>query len=351
MGRRKKKDERIEKRMLWILIAVLTVAVIAYGLMRYTAYYEPNTRKAAVEISSKDNYEQAMDAISNSKVTVNFNSFRRAAGMSGLKRYLKPGHYEIKGGLTNKALIRIFANGWQSPVNVVVTPYMRSLQRIASKFSAKMDADSAEILKVLQDGALRDSLGFSEASYLSLFIPDTYQIYWTDSPKSLLLKIKKNYDKFWNDDRMARVHQIGLSRDEVVTLASIVCEESKYAPELPSIAGVYMNRLRIGMPLQADPTVLFVIGDPRPTRVLKSYLQIDSPYNTYKYKGLPPGPITTVPAECIDAVLNYESSNYLYFCAKPTFDGSHNFASSYSQHQKNALLYQKALDARTAVKN
>lgn len=343
---KKKSKKQLKKLVMWVVIAALT-AVAIYGIIHYIHFYEPNTRKTSLDISKRYGYADAMEAIRESKATVNFDSFKKAAAISGLSRYIKPGHYEIKAGLSNKALIRILANGWQSPVNVVITPYMRTLPKIASKLSAKMDSDSADFIKVLQDSIFRDSLGFNKYNFLSMFIPDTYQVYWTDSPRSLLRKIKANYDKFWTDDRLARCTQIGLTRDEVVTLASIVCEESKYEPELSSIAGVYMNRLKEGMPLQADPTVLFVLGEPRPNRVLKSYLQIDSPYNTYRYKGLPPGPITTVPGNVIDAVLNYESSRYLYFCAKPTFDGSHNFATTYAQHQQNARQYQKALDSRT----
>ncbi|MCI2082541.1 MAG: endolytic transglycosylase MltG [Bacteroidales bacterium] len=346
---RRKCVRRKREAVLVAAIAVsLTVLVLAFRY--YRIYYYPNTNKTVIEISKKDSYCDFLSEIRDSGLTKDFRTFDYAAGKKGLNHYLKPGHYVIKAGISNKALIRIFANGWQSPVEIVLPPYMRSFSRIASRMAGKLDADSSDFMAALLDASLRDSLGFTEASYLSMFIPDTYQMYWTATPRDLILKIKKNYDALWTEERDARASQIGLTRNEVETLASIVIEESKYEPELSKIAGVYMNRLKKNMPLQADPTVLYALGEPRPNRVLKAYLSIDSPYNTYKYKGLPPGPITTVPVSAIDAVLNYETNNYLYFCAKPTLDGSHNFATNYNQHLKYAREYQKKLNCLQKTK-
>ena len=260
---RKRSEKRRKNRgagALKAIVAVIAALVIVTGLGYYKAYYQANTKKSTVEVSKRDSYDEFFEKVKKSGVTKDFKSFKFAAQHKRLRDLLEPGHYEIKGGLSNKALIRIFANGWQSPVDVVVPPYMRTLEKIASKMSSRFDADSAEFVNTLFDTALRDSLGFTEANYLSLFIPDTYQMYWTASPKEFILKMKKNYDSFWNEDRMARASQIGMTRDEVVTLASIVIEESKYEPELPRIAGVYMNRLKNGMPLQADPTVIFALA-------------------------------------------------------------------------------------------
>ncbi len=221
---------------------------------------------------------------------------------------------------------------------------------MASYLGKRLLADSTAFITALKDKALMDSLGFKKETYLSVFIPDTYEVWWTISPKDLILRMKKEYDAFWNESRTAKARQIGLSKDQVMTLASIVIEETKYEPEMPTVAGVYINRLNKGMLLQADPTVLFALNQEGVTRVLNKHLEIDSPYNTYRYAGLPPGPITIAPKAAIEAVLNYQHHNYLYFCAKDTFDGQHNFAVSYADHLKNARAYQRALSALTSSK-
>ena len=176
-----------------------------------------------------------------------------------------------------------------------------------------------------------------------MFIPNTYEVYWTVTPEEFLERMHKEYEKFWNEERTAKAEQTGLTRTEVSTLASIVIEETKYEPEMPVIAGVYMNRLHKDMLLQADPTVKYAVGDESLTRVLNRHLTVDSPYNTYKYKGLPPGPITIPTVAAIDAVLNYQHHNYLYFCAKSSLDGQHAFATSLAGHMENAKRYHKAV--------
>jgi len=168
-------------------------------------------------------------------------------------------------------------------------------------------------------------------------------VYWTISPQHLLNRLHHEYEVFWDSTRLAKANEIGLTPMEVSTLASIVIEETKFNSELPVVAGVYMNRLRRGMALQADPTVRYLVG-PDVTRILRSHLQIDSPYNTYKYAGLPPGPITIAPIKAIDAVLNYQRHNYIYFCANPSFDGHHSFSSSFAEHQANAAAYRAAYE-------
>ena len=195
-----------------------------------------------------------------------------------------------------------------------------------------------------------DSLGFRPETFIGMFIPNTYEFYWTSSPESVIKRFKKEYDTFWSGERDRLAKEIGLDRNEVMTLASIVIGETNNAGEMPKIAGVYMNRLHRGMRLQACPTIIYAHLETEPgiTRLLHRHLQIDSPYNTYRIKGLPPGPIAIPTVAAIDAVLNYEKSNYLYFCAKPEFDGTHNFASTYSQHKANSRAYNKAFREREA---
>ena len=179
-----------------------------------------------------------------------------------------------------------------------------------------------------------------------MFIPNTYEVFWTITGEDLLKRMRREYDRFWNEQRKDKAKSIGLTQKQVSTLASIVNEETANADEMPLVAGVYMNRLRIGMPLQADPTLFFAAKDYSIRRVLKKHTKIESPYNTYKYRGLPPGPIAVPTIEAIDAVLHYRHHNYLYFCAKEDFSGYHNFAVTLGDHMKNARRFQRALTLR-----
>jgi UPF0755 protein len=233
--------------------------------------------------------------------------------------------------------------GLQSPHNLILSGNIRSMEKLASIISGKISSDSAKILQTLKDKTLIDSLGFDKYSFPGMFLLNTYEIYWTSSPKEIVLRLHSEYNKFWNQERQQKARDLNLSPIEVVTLASIVAEESNIKSEHPVIAGVYVNRLKRGIPLQADPTIKYALNDPSIKRILYQHLEIDSPYNTYKIKGLPPGPITIPSPSVIDAVLDYSKHNYLYFCAKPSLDGSHNFASTLSAHNRNARAYQSAI--------
>ena len=207
--------------------------------------------------------------------------------------------------------------------------------------------DSASLADILTDTAACAQLGYTRETVPALFIPNTYQVYWDISAEQLLERLQKENAAFWNaEQRTAKAKALGMSREEVVTLASIVDSETTNNPEKPRIAGLYLNRLKANMLLQSDPTVIFAVGDFTIRRVLRKHLDIDSPYNTYKYKGLPPGPIRIPSVVGIDAVLNHEAHNYLYMCAKEDFSGTHNFAATYAEHQQNARRYIRALDKR-----
>ena len=341
----------MKKAILLILTALFAVTAV-FAFHYYRTYYKPNSVKndADIYVYADGSYDAFLDSLFKAGVVNDRNTFKAAAQKLGLAPVLKAGHYNIEAGLTNKEIIRIFANGYQTPVKLPVKGYIRTPEAMAGYLGKRLHADSAAFIAVLKDPQLMQSLGFKKETYLSVFIPDTYEVWWTISPEDLVKKMKKEYDAFWNENRTAKARQIGLTKDQVMTLASIVIEETKYEPEMPTVAGVYINRLKKGMLLQADPTVLFALNEKGVTRVLNKHLEIDSPYNTYRYAGLPPGPITIAPKSAIDAVLNYQHHDYLYFCAKDTFDGQHNFAVTYSDHLKNARAYQRALSARTASK-
>lgn len=258
---------------------------------------------------------------------------------------LLPGHYVAEAGKPSVYLPRMLANGWQTPVNLVLSGTMRSKEVIARKIAGQMMIDSAAVYSALNDDALLGKFGFTSRNAFSLIIPDTYQMYWTASAEDIFTKLKSAYDAFWTAENIEKAKKQGLSKEEVSVLASIVKAESNHEPEYPSIAGVYLNRLKQGMRLQADPTVAFCYGY-KLNRILYSHLQVDSPYNTYLHEGLPPGPICVPDRASLEAVLNPDRHGYLYFCASPEMDGTHRFAKTLSEHNRNARAFQRALDTQ-----
>lgn len=337
------------KRYVSPIVICLVLIGGSFGL-GYSAGYWFKYKKAnvaedtVVKIYGEYSYDQFMDSLEVSGAMKNWKRFESAANSRELEKYFKVGRYELKEGMSNQEVIRLFANGWQSPMKISFRGYVRKLDKLAYAFSHWFEADSASFAEVLTDEKLIDSLGFKPETFIGMFIPDTYEFYWTTSPKDVVLRFKKEYDRFWNQERLAKAKAMKFTPSQVTTLASIVAEETNAPGEWPKIAGVYMNRIKRGIPLQACPTVkyVFIESEPGMTRILNRHLQVDSPYNTYKHRGLPPGPITIAPPSVIDSVLDYEKTDYLYFCAKPEFDGTHNFAKTYKQHMKHSAAYNKA---------
>ena len=261
-----------------------------------------------------------------------------------VEEFLTPGRYEIKPSYTSVYVARMLNNGWQTPGRLVLSGTIRKKSQLASKISAQMMMDSTEVMRALCDKELLARFGFTPSNVFSLFIPDSYEIYWTSTMEEVLSKQKKAYDAFWTQERLSKAAAQGLTPRQVSVLASIVKGETNCEAEMPRIAGVYLNRLHKGMKLQADPTIAYCL-DYNTSRILKRDLQINSPYNTYLHAGLPPGPISVPTKACLDAVLNPEG-NFLYFCANSTFDGTHLFAVTYAEHQRNARAFHKALAGR-----
>lgn len=342
----------MNRKTLIITAAAAAAAVIAaFGLSLYITYKKPNTVKEGVILIYRDaDYQDVEDSLKASGTIKNLKSFGRAARKRNLAAHFEPGRYVISPGMSNQYIIRMIANGWQTPAKVTLRGYIKTLDRLAAFLGRNFEADSAAFATVLKDTAMIDSLGFRPETFIGMFIPNTYEFYWTSSPRNVVMRFKKECETFWSGERDRLAREIGLDRNEVMTLASIVIGETNNAGEMPKIAGVYMNRLHRGMRLQACPTVIYAHLDTEPglRRLLHRHLQIDSPYNTYRIKGLPPGPIAIPTVTAIDAVLNYEKSSYLYFCAKPEFDGTHNFATTYSQHKANSRAYNKAYREREA---
>ena len=258
---------------------------------------------------------------------------------------LRTGRYRVEPEMTQLGLYRLLRNGTQEPMNLVI-PNSRTMDRLASVLSQSLMVDSAEIASVLTDSSYLDMHGYTTATIPALFIPNTYEVYWDISVDKLIERMERENSRFWTAERKAKAKACGLTHEQVATLASIVDEETANNAEKPMIAGLYLNRLRLGMPLQADPTVKFAVGDFTLRRILNKHLAVDSPYNTYRVEGLPPGPIRIPSIAGLDAVLNHVEHPFLYMCAKEDFSGTHNFARTLPEHYRNARRYVKALNAR-----
>ena len=239
--------------------------------------------------------------------------------------------------------------GYQEPTNLTVGS-VRTLDRLARSVGKQLMIDSTEIAGLMNDSAFQQKLGYNKETLPCLFIPETYQVYWDMSAEEFFERMQKEHQKFWNQERLDKATAIGMTLTEVCTLASIVEEETNNNPEKPMVAGLYINRLHTGMPLQADPTIKFALQDFGLRRITNAHLAVKSPYNTYINAGLPPGPIRIPSPIGLDAVLNYTKHNYLYMCAKEDFSGTHNFASNYAEHMKNARKYWNALNERKIFK-
>lgn len=257
----------------------------------------------------------------------------------------REGAYRLEPGMSAWKVALKLSRGSQSPVRVTFNN-VRTLDQLAARLDEQLCFSKDDLSALLQSDSVCAELGFTQATLPALFLPDTYEFYWTVSPEDFLKKMAREYGRYWNGKREKQAEAWGLTPVEVATLASIVEEETNKPDEMGTVAGLYMNRLRKGMPLQADPTVKFACGDFALRRILKKHLAIDSPYNTYRVTGLPPGPIRIASKQAIDAVLNHRPNDYLYMCAREDFSGYHNFATTLAEHQRNAVRYQRELNRR-----
>ena len=272
-------------------------------------------------------------------------SLERCFRKLDVKSKLRPGRYPVRTGYPPIYVARMLVYGWQEPCRLTLSGTLRQKGRIAQRISSQMMVDSVSVAEALEDELFLDEYGFNPENVFALIIPDSYEMYWTASVKDIFDRFKKEYDAFWNAERVQLAKEQGLTPMQVSIVASIVSGETLKDFEFPLIAGVYLNRLRRGMKLQADPTICFCF-DYQLNRVLKKHLSVDSPYNTYKYAGLPPAPINVPSKACLEAVLHPDTHNYIFFCASPAFDGTHRFAVTYAEHQRNAREFQRALTAR-----
>ena len=338
------------KLMLGSAGAVLIVLAIIVFARYYNDNKKPNFSERYVLYVYPDTQTEAiLDSLESGAGAKNMRSLKRVFKKMEVAAKMKPGRYVVNTDSPSIYVARMLNFGWQTPHNMTLSGTIRTKGRLAQKISSQMMVDSASVDAALNDTDFLAQYGFTPENVFAMILPDTYQMYWTASVKDIFDRLKKEYDTFWTPARDAAARKQKLSRMQVSVVASIVSGETLKDFEYPRIAGVYLNRYRKGMKLQADPTVCFCFNYEL-DRVLKKHLTVDSPYNTYKYAGLPPAPINVPPKACLDAVLNPEKHTYIYFCASPDFDGTHRFATGYGEHMKNARAFQRELTARRKAK-
>ncbi len=340
-------------RTIIILSFLLLIFVLAgqYAYQVYTKIYEKNVEsKGVVYIPTGADFDEFLDSLYASNLVADTAGFAQTAMLKGFNKKVYPGRYVLKSGMTNAQIVNKFQNGLQDPVKLTFNS-IRTKEQFAGKVAKKIEADSSSIAELLNNEAYVSEFGFDTKNIISMFLPDSYEFYWNTSAKSFIKRMNKEYKKFWTEERLQKAKALNLTPQQVSVLASVVqAEQLQHPSERAKIAGLYINRLKKGMLLQSDPTLIFAIGDFSKKRVLNKDKEINSPYNTYKHVGLPPGPINMPDKSSIDAVLNYQKHDYIYMCAKDDFSGYHNFATNLTQHNINARKYQNALNKQKIYK-
>lgn len=326
-------------RILAVVIIVLACAITALLINDNLYLTRPIVKTAdgkpvSLYIPSNVDYQYVKDKIERLNVLKSNRAFDYLAKKTNYDDNVHAGRYVLTDGMTNQQLINMLRMGHQTPVKVVFNN-MRTVEQLAGRISEQIEADSMSIITEINDDPNVDA---------TVFIPNTYEFYWNTDADDFVDRMEAEHNIFWNETRLQKAQAKNLTPREVSILASIVDKETTKTSEMPTIAGVYLNRLRKNWPLQADPTLVFALGDYNIHRVLDVHKNIDSPYNTYKYAGLPPGPICIPSIAAIDAVLNAESHKYFYFCAKDDLSGYHVFAKTITEHNRNAEKYRKALN-------
>ena len=336
------------KKRLFVLslLSGLFLVMALVGIKAYQLWFDRKasnfTDEIEVYVYPATSLEAVRDSLLLSGSVRSERSLRRV--FRGVK-HMEVGHYRIDSTCSSMYVSRMLQKGWQTPVNLTLSGSIRRPSDLARKIGRQMLADSTAVMDFITCEDSLKAYGVDRAQLFTVIIPDTYQMLWTAPVREIFDRFVKERNAWWTPERLEAARKQRLTPQQVSTLASIVDGETRYVPEQPSIAAVYLNRLHTGMKLQADPTVAFCF-DYRLNRILKSHLLVDSPYNTYQHAGLPPGPISCPPKSCLESVLHPDSHNYLFFCADPAFNGTHRFAAIYTEHLANARSFQKALTER-----
>lgn len=331
---------------------IVVVMLLLGSVFAYFTFFKPNIyldgkKYKFIYIPSKSTFEEMIDMLEEENILENKKTFEWLSKAYNLQANFKPGKYRVIAGMSNRQLINLIKSGKQEPIKLTFNSSDRTPTDLTAKISEKLEISENEMETFFEnDTPIRQKYNLNEESIRCLFLPETYELYWNTSLPDLITKVEDNYNKLWNSTRKQKAKQIKLTQAEVIILASIVQCESAIEDEQEKIAGVYINRMQKNMPLQADPTLLYAIGDFNRQRILNDDKDISSPYNTYKNKGLPPGPICLPYTQAIDAVLNYKRHNYVFFCAKPALNGYSDYSETYEKHRKFAEAYQREMNRR-----
>jgi UPF0755 protein len=340
------------KRIKNIFLFILAVVVLFFAYSAYIAFLKPNIyldgkKYKFIYIPTKSTYADLIAMLEEENILQDKKSFEWLAKAYDLPNTFKPGKYRVIAGMTNRQLINSIRNGRQEKVKITFNSSDHTNDDLIKKIADKLEISEEELETFfVTETPLRDKYNFTNENLRCLFIPETYELNWNTSLPDFMKLVEENYNGFWNASRKQKAKQINFTEAEVSILASIVQSESAINEEQQQIAGVYINRLKKNMPLQADPTLIYALQDFSIHRVRSRDKDIDSPYNTYQNKGLPPGPICLPYEQAMDAVLNYRRHNFLYFCAKPNLSGYSNYSVTYEDHKKYADAYQKEMDRR-----
>ncbi len=356
----KKNKSRKHKRIpFWIkvVLSVFLIILVAGGYAGYKLYnaiYEPNVflgerTTTHIFIPTGSDFAQVKNILYENGMIINSNSFEWLAEKKNYKNNIYPGRYLIHEDMGNNDLINLLRSGKQDPVQLTFNN-ITTKEELAGRIARQIEADSLSIIQLLNDENFLQKYDLTRETSKIIFIPNTYEFFWNTDAEQLFDRMWKEFEIFWNEDRMQKAEQLNMTPAQVATLASIVQKETSKRDEYEKVAGVYVNRLKRNMPLQADPTVIYALGDFSIRRVLNRHLATESPYNTYMNPGLPPGPIALPDPQSIDGVLGAEEHNYLYFSAKDDFSGYHAFATNYRQHLINARKYQQELNRRNIMR-
>lgn len=326
------------------MLVIFAVILLIFSIL-YRPGISPFGERTIIYIPEGSAWEHVLDTIVKNLDVKNIHFLNWVANKKNYPARIKPGRFMVEQDMSYITFINMLRSGNQSPVRVTFNN-IRTVYDLAGKVGGQIEADSASIADFLTDPVNYSEDGFSRETVISAFLPDTYELYWNTDARGFYRRMVKEYRNFWNGERIAKAGGKGLDPVEVAILASIIDDEVAKGDEKPRIAGVYLNRLKRGMPLQACPTIKFALNDFTITRVLNKHLGVDSPYNTYKYPGFPPGPIGCPTKEGLEAVLNAEEHDYIFFAARADFSGYHNFSRTLSEHNRYANTYQRELDKR-----
>ncbi|MEO6883160.1 MAG: endolytic transglycosylase MltG [Bacteroidia bacterium] len=349
-----KKKTSFGKKIFISLLLIIAIIALIGGYIGYKTVYQSNVslngkKSQFIYIHTGSTFDNVLNMLSEKNIIINRTTFEWLAKKKHYLNNVKPGRYRILANMGNDALINLLRSGKQEPIDFTLND-VRTKEQLASRVSNKIEADSISILNALNDNDFLQKYGMNKNNIMALFIPGTYQFYWNTSVDEWMGKMAAAYKKVWNSDRKNEAQKINFSQTQISILASIVqAEQSQNNEEKRIIAGLYINRLKRGMPLQSDPTLIYASGDFSIARVWDKYKTIDSPYNTYMYKGLPPGPILLPEISSIDAVLNYDKNNYIYMCAEYGC-GKHNFSTNMVEQTANAQKFRKALDKNNIMR-